>query len=42
MAATGFDDKLLARLPKLDPAQLREFVARLVGQKQFLFGISSI
>jgi signal transduction histidine kinase len=39
MPPTGFDDKLLARLPKLDPAQLREFVARLVAQKQFLLNV---
>ncbi len=33
---SGFEDKLLARLDKLDPDQIQSYLARLLGQKQFL------
>lgn len=33
---SGFDDKLLARLGKLDPDQVQAYLARLLAQRQFL------
>ncbi len=36
MQAKGFEDKLLARLDRLDPDQVQAQIARLMGQKQFL------
>jgi PAS domain S-box-containing protein len=36
MQPSGFDDKLLARLGKLDPDQVQNYLARLLAQKQFL------
>ena len=33
---SGFDDKLLARLGKLDPDQVQSYLARLLAQRQFL------
>src|SRR5687767_1991865 len=39
MQHSGFEDKLLSKLDKLDPDQLQSYLTRALAQKQFLLTI---
>ncbi len=39
MKTAGFEDKLLARLAKLDPDQVEGYLRRLLAEKQFLLSV---